>query len=270
MRFKGDKMKILNYAETDDKAYWISQIEKGDWRAAKYLAKVLQDDDLTRLYGEKTKLFLLTEGEQLIAFCTYAEHDEVSDESLTPWCGFAYTFPEQRGNRRVGKLLEHAYLLAKEEGFKTIYISTEEVGLYEKYGFDYWQDMKTNSGEMTRVYRKAIKEMDYSDVIGREVSGTVDRPLGRPHPRHPEMIYPINYGYVDGVFAGDGAEQDVYIFGTDQPLRTYTGKVVGVLHRLNDCEDKWIVSLDGKPVDRETIMKSIEFQEQYYMGELYL
>ena len=83
------------------------------------------------------------------------------------------------------------------------------------------------------------------------------------------MIYPINYGYVDGVFAGDGAEQDVYVFGTDEPLKTYTGKVVAVIHRLNDNEDKWIVSLDGKPVSKEEILEKTAFQEQYFMGEVY-
>ena len=65
-------------------------------------------------------------------------------------------------------------------------------------------------------------------------------------------------------------EQDVYVFGTEEPLSVYEGTVVGVIHRLNDIEDKWIVSLDGEPVDRETILKRTEFQEQYYMGELYL
>ena len=45
-------------------------------------------------------------------------------------------------------------------------------------------------------------------------------------------------------FAGDGAEQDVYVFGTNQPIKTFSGKVVGVYHRLNDNEDKWIVSLN--------------------------
>ena len=46
-------------------------------------------------------------------------------------------------------------------------------------------------------------------------------------------------------------------------------KIVGVIHRLNDCEDKWIVSLSGEPVDPETIRRLTEFQEKYYMGELY-
>ncbi len=56
------------------------------------------------------------------------------------------------------------------------------------------------------------EEPDYSHVIGRTVKGTVDRPIGTAHPSDPEMIYPINYGYVNGVFAGDGEEQDVYLF----------------------------------------------------------
>ncbi|MBQ3389897.1 MAG: inorganic pyrophosphatase [Firmicutes bacterium] len=108
-----------------------------------------------------------------------------------------------------------------------------------------------------------------SEVLGISVSGTIDRPLGSAHPRHPEMIYPINYGYVDGVFAGDGAEQDVYVFGTDQPLESFTGKVIAVYHRLNDNEDKWIVNLSGEAIPTEDILDAIGFQEQYYMGELY-
>ena len=263
-------MRILNYDETENKDYWIERISKGDWRAAAYLAGLLKDGTFHEKYGEKTQLFLLTEGEELMSFCTYAERDEIDDDSLKPWIGFVYTFPEHRGKMRVGKLIEHIYGLAKKDGYKTIYISTEETGLYEKYGFTFRKGMKTVFGDDTRVYCKEINTPDYSDVIGTEVKGTIDRPLGRPHSRHPEMIYPINYGYVDGVFAGDGAEQDVYVFGTDKPLRTFTGKVVGVIHRLNDCEDKWIVSLDGEPVDRETILAATEFQEQYYMGELYL
>ena len=65
------------------------------------------------------------------------------------------------------------------------------------------------------------------------------------------------------------AEQDVYVFGTDQPLEKYTGKVVAVYHRLNDNEDKWVVSLNGETIPAEDILEAIGFQEQYFMGELY-
>ncbi len=111
-------------------------------------------------------------------------------------------------------------------------------------------------------------EPDYSHIIGKTVKGTVDRPLGTSHPRNPKMIYPINYGYVDGVFAGDGAEQDVYLFGADTPLKHFEGKVTAVWHRFDDVEDKWIVSLDGDDVTDEKILGDISFQEQFFYGKL--
>jgi inorganic pyrophosphatase len=129
--------------------------------------------------------------------------------------------------------------------------------------------MQDAEGNNCRIYRMNIKRRDYSSILGRQVSGTIDRPMGSAHPRHPDMIYPINYGYVDGVFAGDGAEQDVYVFGPSKPIRTFTGAVIAVLHRLNDCEDKWIVSTDGSRPGRDEILCTIAFQEQYFMGELY-
>lgn len=262
-------LKILEFYAGDNKEHWLNEIEKSDWRAGKYLYELLRDQKLKELCGESTKVLLLVEGEKLIAFCTYAEQDEIQDASLSPWVGFVYTFPEYRGKRRAGKLLQYAYSLAKKEGHKHIYISTGETGLYEKYGYTFWKMMKDINGDDSRVYKTDIVSMDYSEVLGTSVSGTIDRPLGSGHPKHPEMIYPINYGYVDGVFAGDGAEQDVYVFGTDKPLKTYTGKVIAVYHRLNDVEDKWIVSLNGESIPPEDILDAINFQEQYYMGELY-
>ena len=262
-------MRIINYFESDNKDHWLSEIRKADWGAAEFLYELLSQGTFFSATGENSKVLLLTEDSKLISFCTYAGKDDIQPTELSPWVGFVYTFPEYRGKRRVGKLLECAYMLAKNDGHEHIYISTGETGLYEKYGYQFWKIMKDAHGEDSRVYKTDIVSMDYSDVLGTTVSGTIDRPLGSAHPRHPEMIYPINYGYVDGVFAGDGAEQDVYVFGADQPLETYTGKVIAVYHRLNDNEDKWIVSLNGETIQTEDILEAISFQEQYFMGELY-
>lgn len=115
-----------------------------------------------------------------------------------------------------------------------------------------------------------VDKPDYGHIIGKVVKGTVDRPLGSSHPKHPEMVYPINYGYVDDVFADDGMEQDVYLFGTDKPLKKFEGKVIAVWHRFDDVEDKWIVSLDRENVTAEKILGDISFQEQYFYGKLYM
>lgn len=112
-------------------------------------------------------------------------------------------------------------------------------------------------------------DRDYSHVIGKKVSGIIDRPLGSAHPQDPTMIYPIHYGYVSGVIAGDGAEQDVYVFGTDEPLEVFSGKVIAVYRRFDDVEDKWIVSLDGSDIPDDKILGDISFQEQFFFGKLY-
>lgn len=38
----------------------------------------------------------------------------------------------------------------------------------------------------------------------------LDRPKGTPHPRHPALIYPFDYGYLEGTTAGDGDGIDVW------------------------------------------------------------
>ena len=105
-------------------------------------------------------------------------------------------------------------------------------------------------------------------VIGTIVKGVIDRPAGSHHPEYPDMIYPVNYGYVEGVSAGDGEWQDVYVLGTDRPLSSFEGKVIAVYRRNNDCEDKWVVSLDGKDYPDADIMEMIDFQERYFGGKL--
>lgn len=105
-------------------------------------------------------------------------------------------------------------------------------------------------------------------IIGKKVNGKIDRPIGSRHPHYPDLIYSINYGYVDDVIGGDGDKQDVYVLGTDEPIESFEGKVIAVYHRLNDVEDKWIVSLDELEYSDEEILDSIHFQEQYYEGKL--
>jgi inorganic pyrophosphatase len=105
-------------------------------------------------------------------------------------------------------------------------------------------------------------------ILGLTVTGKIDRPLGSSHPDYPDLVYKINYGFVDGIMGGDGQEQDAYILGANEPLESFEGKVIAIYHRTHDVEDKWIVSLDDKIYSDEEILQAIQFQEQYYEGIL--
>ncbi len=109
--------------------------------------------------------------------------------------------------------------------------------------------------------------------LGKTVTVTVDRPIGSAHPDFPEMIYPVNYGYVEGITAPDGEEQDAYILGVDNPVEKYTGVVIGVISREDDVEDKWVIvpeELLGTEICWEcNVMHAVEFQEKYYKSKFH-
>lgn len=145
-------MKIIEYFNSEQKEYWLSQIKQSDWNAGKFLYELLNSNRLKSFYGEGTEVFLLVEGEKLLSFCTFAPKDDIPNTELSPWIGFVYTFPESRGNHYVGKLLEHIKKLARTRGIKQIYISTNEIGLYEKYSCTFYKMLKDQNGDDSRIY----------------------------------------------------------------------------------------------------------------------
>ncbi len=105
-------------------------------------------------------------------------------------------------------------------------------------------------------------------MIGDIVKVMVDRPIGSYHPRHKDIYYPINYGYVEGVMAPDGEEQDAYILGINEPVKEYVGKVIAIVHRFDDVEEKWIVAPKNVSFTLDEIMEQVKFQEQYFKSEI--
>ena len=149
-------MTIIKYYELSNQSYWIDEIGKCDWVAARFLANLLRNDSFKSTCGASADVLVLAQGDELISFCTLAEQDEVCAPEMTPWVGFVFTKAEHRGKRYAGKLLEYACNEALLRGYKSVYLSTDAVGLYEKYGFDYIGDMTDIHGNPTRVYERRV------------------------------------------------------------------------------------------------------------------
>ena len=105
--------------------------------------------------------------------------------------------------------------------------------------------------------------MDNYKYIGKEVEVKIDRPLNSKHPKH-GFVYPVNYGYVPNTISGDGEELDCYVLGVYEPLDTFKGKCIAVIHRTNDDDDKLIIVPDGMSFTDEEIRDLTNFQEQYF------
>lgn len=102
-------------------------------------------------------------------------------------------------------------------------------------------------------------------MFGKSVAVTVDRPIGFVHHN---IRYPINYGFIPGLTAGDGEEQDAYILGVDTPLSSFQGIVVGAVRRMNDLEDKLIVAPEGMRFHQAQLWEAVAFQEQFFQCKL--
>lgn len=108
---------------------------------------------------------------------------------------------------------------------------------------------------------------NYKGIIGMKIDVDMDRPIGTEHPKHPGIFYPINYGYVQGILGGDDEEQDVYVLEEKNPIQHFTGRVIAVVHRFDDVEDKWVAAPEGKSYTIEEIKQAVAFQEQFHNAE---
>ena len=82
------------------------------------------------------------------------------------------------------------------------------------------------------------------------------------------MYYPVNYGYIEEIMALDWEEQDAYILGVNEQVNKFTGKIIAIVHRKDDIEEKWVVVPDGMTFSKEDIRRQIHFQEQYFESEI--
>lgn len=148
-------MEIIDFFRSSDQNALITRIEEASWAAAKLLAKLLREGTFHATLGDST-VYLLMDGEEIVSFVTLTRKDCIADESLYPWLGFFFTFPQYRGHRHGGKVLSHASREAKRNGFRQVWLATDHVGLYEKYGFTYVENRMDVYGENSRIYTQYL------------------------------------------------------------------------------------------------------------------
>jgi inorganic pyrophosphatase len=80
-------------------------------------------------------------------------------------------------------------------------------------------------------------------------SGSIvlDRPKGNAHPRYPEMIYPLDYGYLENTSAADGGGIDVWIGSMSQ--KTLTGILCTFDRLKRDAEIKLLIGCTREDVE---------------------
>lgn len=115
----------------------------------------------------------------------------------------------------------------------------------------------------TDTYPVIFHNAPIARYINQIVQLKIDRPKESKHPKF-GFEYPVNYGFVPFTKSGDGEELDAYVLIVDEPVNEYVGRCIGVIHRLNDNDDKLIVVPDDRDLTDEQIEKEVAFQEKWF------
>lgn len=88
------------------------------------------------------------------------------------------------------------------------------------------------------------------DTLVSESSLVIDRPGGTPHPRYPDFLYPLDYGYLKGTYSNDGSGIDIWR-GT-MPDKRVTAIIVTVDLKKRDSEIKLLIGCTAE--EQQTIV----------------
>lgn len=145
-------MEIVEYFSDSRKRHWLEELKKSNWSAAKFLVTLLTENTFDSVLGKSGKLYFMIDEDKIVSFVTLTQRDCIADDTLFPWLGFLFTFPEYRGHRYSEAIINYAVEKAREQGYDKVYLATDHVGLYEKYGFVYKENRVDVWGEDSRIY----------------------------------------------------------------------------------------------------------------------
>ena len=111
---------------------------------------------------------------------------------------------------------------------------------------------------------EAILQMlrQLSENPDTDIAVILNRPIGNCRPNHKNICYPINYGYIQGVVAPDGEEQNAYILGVNYSLKEFTGRIIAIVQRFDDVEEKWVVAPKNVVFSKDEIVRQVDFQKK--------
>ena len=75
-----------------------------------------------------------------------------------------------------------------------------------------------------------------------------------------------NPGEVMDVMDAYGKPQKAYILGINKPIEEFSGRLIAIIHRLNDVKNNWVIA--DKYYSKEEIYEKVKSIEQYFKVEI--
>lgn len=126
--------------------------ESCSWRAGKALSEIMRGGGFT----DWERVIAAFDGNRIAGYCTVSKTDCIPDVPYTPYISFVFVDENYRGNRLSQKMIMYAVDYLKNSGFEQVYLVSDHVNLYEKYGFEVIDRKMAPWGEEEKIYRYKI------------------------------------------------------------------------------------------------------------------
>lgn len=100
--------------------------------------------------------YLLFDDEIIVGCVGLITNDFISRMDLFPWLCALYIEPKYRGNNYSKLLIDRVIIDTKKAGFNKLFLCTDHVGYYEKFGFNYLAQGYHPWGEESRIYKRVL------------------------------------------------------------------------------------------------------------------
>jgi len=126
--------------------------ENCTWIAGKHLAMLMRENQ----FSEWESVFAAMENEQIIGYCTFLKTDYYPENRYSPWISSIFVENTHRGRRISQQMIETVIAYARSLGFSKVYIPSDMVGMYEKYGFSKVDELVNYGGDVDSIYARDI------------------------------------------------------------------------------------------------------------------
>lgn len=127
--------------------------EHTPWAAGKHLADMLRKER----FSDWESVFAALEDDKIVGYCTFLKEDYYPDHRYSPWISTIFVDPAHRGRRVSQRMIETAMAYAKTQKFTRVYIPSDMVGFYEKYGFVRIDELTNYGGDVDQIFARDIK-----------------------------------------------------------------------------------------------------------------
>jgi ribosomal protein S18 acetylase RimI-like enzyme len=134
---------------------WQKAIDYGkncSWKAGAFFAKQMEQN----IFTEWERVFVAIDDNNIAGYCAFVKNDCIPDVKYTPYISFIFVGEQYRGNRLSEKMILTVMEYAKKLKFNEVYIVSDHINLYEKYGFIKIDEKKDYWNRDEKIYRRKI------------------------------------------------------------------------------------------------------------------